>query len=89
MAKTSEMQNFYHRLMELKDDGYNVDIELSHKNCAIYTISKENGNAKYQDCVIMYNGDEDEENSQPIDDIDFEELMERLEEIVKKIDSVL
>ena len=89
MATTKEIQKLYHRLIGLIEDGYEIDIDDSNlKNYVSYTISKEDGNAKYSDCIIMYNGEEDEENYCPPDDIDVEGILENLESIVLKIDGV-
>lgn len=85
-----EFQKFYHRLIELREEGHTIEIKESHKNYSAYTISKtDGGNAKYSDCVIMYNGDKGcGENEMPPEDVDMEEIMEDLEAIIEKMDKV-
>jgi hypothetical protein len=96
MTTTKDIQKFYHRLMELKGLGYGIDIyENTMKNYVSYTISKSSGNAKYEDCVIMYNGEEstdeeeyEDENVCRPQDIPTEDLLTELEDIVSTINKV-
>ena len=60
MNNLTALVKVYHRLMELMETGYNVSKEENlHKNYIAYTIGKRDGNAKFSDCVIVYNGDEE------------------------------
>lgn len=92
MATTKQIQEFFHKLMELKEDGYDIEIEENgYKNYTSYIISKESGSARYSDCIVFYNGDSDAEYPENVcepQDIPVEELLESIELIVKKIDKV-
>jgi len=92
MTTTREIQKFYERLLELKDAGFDISVEESHKNASIYWISKRNGNAEYKDCVIMYNGCEEDEHPENVckpSEIPASRLLEDVEGIVSKINKIL
>lgn len=86
---TKNIQDFYHKLLELQAEGITLDIDSdSRKNYASYTLSRTSANAKYEDCLLMYCGDKGEENACLPEDIPIDELMNDLNDIVFKIQSV-
>jgi hypothetical protein len=92
MTTTRDIQKFFHKLMALRDEGYAITIE--EDNCKKYTayyISKQEGNAKYEDCIIFYNGDTKDEYPENVcipTEIPVEELLERIQEIIDKINKI-
>jgi hypothetical protein len=86
MATTRDIQKFYHRLMELKDQGFTIAVEdNSHKDYVAYYISKRgNGNAEYKDCVIMNNGDDSDSDNE----ISVKDLLDQIESIVSTITEI-
>jgi hypothetical protein len=91
MTTTKDIQKFYHKLMELKDGGYTIRIEEGTKNYTAYYISHINGNAKYEDCVIFYNGSSEDaypENVCDPQNVPVDDLLKEVSGIVQKIEEI-
>jgi hypothetical protein len=92
MTTTKEIQKFFHKLMALKDEGYEVTIsEDNCKNYTAYCISKQEGNAKYEDCIVFYNGDPEDKHIENVcipTEIPVEDLLVRIQEIIDRINKI-